>query len=73
MEQIYKRKWDAFCCLVGDKMFALIGENAEKRAIISIKHVPQEGEKYSDIIPRYYLNKTHWSSVFWMEAFQKMF
>ncbi|MDR2790492.1 MAG: MmcQ/YjbR family DNA-binding protein [Campylobacteraceae bacterium] len=67
-EQIYKQEWGAICYLVGGKMFALAGANAEKRAIISVKHAPREGEKlrekYSDIIPGYYLNKTHWSSVF---------
>ena len=36
--------------------------------IISVKHHPEYGEelreKYTDIIPGYYLNKIHWSSVF---------
>ncbi|MDR2081284.1 MAG: MmcQ/YjbR family DNA-binding protein [Campylobacteraceae bacterium] len=67
-EQIYKQEWDAVCYQVGGKMFALVGANAEGRAIISVKHAPQEGEKlrekYSDIVHGYYLNKTHWSSVF---------
>jgi predicted DNA-binding protein (MmcQ/YjbR family) len=48
-------------------MFALVGNDAEGKAIISAKHIPEQGEelrkKYRDIVPGYYLNKTHWSSV----------
>ena len=36
--------------------------------IISVKHTPEHGEelrdKYADIVPGYYLNKAHWSSIF---------
>jgi predicted DNA-binding protein (MmcQ/YjbR family) len=49
-------------------MFALVGNDGEGRAIISVKHTPEQGEelraKYKDIVPGYYLNKTHWSSLF---------
>jgi predicted DNA-binding protein (MmcQ/YjbR family) len=49
-------------------MFALVGHDAEGKPIISVKHNPEYGEelreKYPDITPGYYLNKTHWSSVF---------
>jgi predicted DNA-binding protein (MmcQ/YjbR family) len=49
-------------------MFALIGNDGEGNAIISVKHDPENGielrEKYPDIVPGYYLNKMHWSSIF---------
>ena len=49
-------------------MFALVGNDKTGNAIISVKHDPDCGEelrgKYKDIIPGYYLNKAHWSSVY---------
>jgi predicted DNA-binding protein (MmcQ/YjbR family) len=64
----YKQEWDAIRYLVGGKMFALVGNDGEGNPVISVKHTPEQGEelreKYSDIVPGYYLNKTHWSSVF---------
>ncbi|MDR2064668.1 MAG: MmcQ/YjbR family DNA-binding protein [Prevotellaceae bacterium] len=66
-EEDYKQEWDAIRYSVGGKMFALVGNDGEGNAIISIKHTPEQSgelrEKYSDILPGYYLNKTHWSSV----------
>ena len=67
-EEDYKQEWDAIRYTVRGKMFALIGNDNEGRAIISTKHTSERGEelreKYADIIPGYYLNKTLWSSVF---------
>ena len=67
-EEDYKQEWDAIRYSVRGKMFALIGNDAAKTPIISLKHNPERGEelreKYEDIIPGYYMNKTHWSSVF---------
>ena len=67
-EEDYKQEWDAIRYMVRGKMFALVGNDNEGRAIISVKHTPERGEelreKYVDISPGYYLNKTHWSSVF---------
>ncbi|MDR2026639.1 MAG: MmcQ/YjbR family DNA-binding protein, partial [Prevotellaceae bacterium] len=66
-EEDYKQEWDAIRYSVRGKMFALVGNDGEGNAIISVKHMPEQGEelreKYSDIVPGYYLNKTHWSSV----------
>ncbi|MDR2027867.1 MAG: MmcQ/YjbR family DNA-binding protein, partial [Prevotellaceae bacterium] len=66
-EEDYKQEWDAIRYSVRGKMFALVGNDGEGNAIISVKHTPEQGEelreKYSDIVPGYYLNKTHWSSV----------
>ncbi|MDR0385356.1 MAG: MmcQ/YjbR family DNA-binding protein [Prevotellaceae bacterium] len=67
-EEDYKKEWDAIRYAVRGKMFALVCNDSEGRAIISVKHTPEQGEelraKYRDIIPGYYLNKTHWSSMF---------
>jgi predicted DNA-binding protein (MmcQ/YjbR family) len=67
-EEDYKQEWDAIRYTVRGKMFALVGNNGEGLPIISVKHTPEHGEewreKYKDIFPGYYLNKTHWSSVF---------
>jgi predicted DNA-binding protein (MmcQ/YjbR family) len=67
-EEDYKQEWDAIRYAVRGKMFALVCNDGEGRAVISVKHTPENGEelreKYADIVPGYYLNKTHWSSVF---------
>jgi predicted DNA-binding protein (MmcQ/YjbR family) len=67
-EEDYKQEWDAIRYSVRGKMFALAGNDGEGRPVISMKHTPEQGEKlrdkYNDIVPGYYLNKTHWSSVF---------
>ena len=64
----YKQEWDAIRYAVRVKLFAFAGNDAESRSIISVKHTPERGEelreKYKDIIPGYYLIKTHWSSMF---------
>jgi predicted DNA-binding protein (MmcQ/YjbR family) len=66
-EEDYKQEWDAIRYSVRGKMFALVGNDAEGKAIISLKHTLEQGEKlrekYRDIVPGYYLNKIHWSSV----------
>ncbi len=67
-EEDYKKEWDAIRYSVRGKMFALVGNDGEGKAIISIKHDPEYGrelrEKYKDMIPGYYLNKAHWSSMY---------
>ena len=67
-EEDYKQEWDAIRYTIRSKMFAMVGNDAKGQAIISVKHTPERGEElremYKDIIPGYYLNKTHWSSMF---------
>ncbi len=64
----YKEEWEATRYLVGGKMFALLGENKEKKPIITLKCEPETGEflrdRYPDIIAGYYMNKRHWNSVY---------
>jgi predicted DNA-binding protein (MmcQ/YjbR family) len=67
-EEDYKQEWDAIRYTVRGKMFALAGNDGKGRPVISVKHTQEHGEelreKYADIVPGYYLNKTLWSSVF---------
>lgn len=51
---------------VGDKMFALIGENNDP-VRISLKCDPNLAEvlreKYETVLPGYHLNKKHWNTI----------
>ncbi len=64
----FKKEWNWIRYLIGDKMFAAVclGENDEP-FYITLKLEPLEGDflrsQYEDIIPGYYMNKTHWNSV----------
>lgn len=63
----YKLEWESFRFLLEGKMIALQGNDNNGKSIISFKLEPADSEilrnKYTDITPGYYLNKTHWSSV----------
>ncbi|MDD5294014.1 MAG: MmcQ/YjbR family DNA-binding protein [Candidatus Izemoplasmatales bacterium] len=63
----FKFEWEASLYRVGGKMFALLGENKEKKPILSLKLEPSYGvllrEMYPCIQPGYYLNKVHWNSI----------
>jgi len=64
----YQPDWDATRYFVGGKMFVMVGREKNVKPIISIKLDPNFGqllrEKYSDIVPGYYLNKIHWISMY---------
>lgn len=64
----YKTEWDADRYLVGGKMFALIGADARGKPLISLKCDPVRAEElresHEGVIPGYYLNKTHWNSIY---------
>lgn len=66
-EKEFKVEWNALLYKVGGKMFALIGHDGEGEEVISLKNLPEYNielrERFSDIIPGYYLNKAHWNSV----------
>jgi predicted DNA-binding protein (MmcQ/YjbR family) len=66
-EEDYKAEWDAIRYSVRGKMYALVGNDGEGNPIISVKLPPEYGlelqERYAEITPGYYLNKTHWSSM----------
>ena len=64
----YKIEWEAIRYMIGGKMFVLQGGDKTGKPIITLKCEPLFGEalrqQYSDIIPGYYMNKTHWNSVY---------
>lgn len=60
--------WNWIRYKIGDKMFAAIClEDNDKPYYITLKLEPSEGDflrqQYEDIIPGYYMNKTHWNSI----------
>ncbi len=60
--------WNWIRYQIGGKMFAAVCLDSNNiPQYITLKLDPAEGEflrkQYSDIIPGYYMNKTHWNSV----------
>ena len=60
--------WNWIRYQVGGKMFAaLCLDDGGKPVYITLKLRPEEGEfwrgQYGDVIPGYYMNKTHWNSI----------
>lgn len=63
-----QKDWNWIRYQVGGKMFAAICMSWENEPYyITLKLEPSEGDflrqQYEDIIPGYYMNKTHWNSV----------
>lgn len=63
-----QKEWNWIRYQIGGKMFAAIcRDDNDKPYYITLKLEPVEGfylrELYEDIIPGYYMNKTHWNSV----------
>lgn len=61
-------EWNWIRYHVGGKMFAAVClDDGDKPYYITLKLEPLEGEfwrgQYPDVIPGYYMNKTHWNSV----------
>ncbi|MEN6338659.1 MAG: MmcQ/YjbR family DNA-binding protein [Clostridiaceae bacterium] len=69
VEQEFKADWNATLCRVGGKIFLMLGEYKDGRALMTVKLEPAFSEilraQYpGDVIPGYYSDKTHWSSLF---------
>ncbi len=64
----FKQEWGWHRYLVGEKMFCAICTHKSKRPIVTLKCEPSFGsmlrENYDEIIEGYYMNKSHWNSVF---------
>lgn len=63
-----QKDWNWMRYQIGGKMFAAVCmDNDNKPYYITLKLEPMEGDflrkQYEDIIPGYYMNKTHWNSV----------
>lgn len=65
----FQPAWQATKYLLCGKMYAYIGMNDRNgRPIITLKLEPAFSDmlrsKYEDIVPGYYMNKVHWSSIY---------
>ena len=65
----YQMEWEAIRYLLQGKMFGMQGEDKDGRAILTLKLAPAQGELLHQehegkIIPGYYMNKTHWNSLY---------
>ncbi|MFY4776646.1 MmcQ/YjbR family DNA-binding protein [Metabacillus sp. RGM 3146] len=64
----YQPDWQADRYHIGGKMFAMIGGDSKGKPIITLKCNPVRAEElremYESIIPGYYMNKTHWNSLY---------
>lgn len=63
-----KKEWNWIRYQIGGKMFAAICLNKNNEPYyITLKLEPSDGDflrqQYEDIVPGYYMNKTHWNSV----------
>lgn len=63
-----QEEWNWIRYHIGGKMFAAICRDDDNVPVyITLKLDPLEGDyfrkQYEDIIPGYYMNKTHWNSV----------
>lgn len=64
----FQAEWNWIRYKVDDKMFvAVCLDDNDKPVYITLKLNPIDGEffrnSYEDIIPGYYMNKTHWNSI----------
>ncbi|HHY73059.1 MAG TPA: MmcQ/YjbR family DNA-binding protein [Bacillus bacterium] len=66
--QEYKNEWEADRFLVGNKLYAMIGEDPEGNPILTLECDPNRSEElrenYDGIMPGYYMNKKHWNSIY---------
>ncbi len=68
-EKEFQPAWQAYKYLLRGKMYAYIGVNDKNgRPIITMKLEPGHSDlmrqEYADIVPGYYMNKEHWSTVY---------
>ncbi|MEW9496916.1 MmcQ/YjbR family DNA-binding protein [Bacillus altitudinis] len=64
----YQSEWQADRYHIGGKMFAMMGGDVDRKPVITLKCDPQRAEElremHEGIIPGYYMNKTHWNSIY---------
>ena len=63
-----QKEWNWIRYQIGGKMFAAVClDDKNEPYYITLKLEPAEGDflrqQYEDIIPGYYMNKTHWNSI----------
>jgi len=69
VEEEFKAAWNSTVYRVGGKIFVMWGEYKDGRPLLTVKLEPAFSEilraQYpGDIIPGYYTDKNHWSSLF---------
>ena len=67
--KVFQPAWQAYQYLLCGKMYAYIGiDDRSKRPIITLKLEPLFSDmlrsEYQDIVPGYYMNKLHWSTIY---------
>jgi len=64
----YKEEWQADRYHIGGKMYVMMGGDGTGRPVLTLKCEPNRAEElreaYEGIIPGYYMNKTHWNSIY---------
>lgn len=68
VQKDFKEEWGWFRYRIGEKLFtAVCLEESGKPYYITMKLAPARGDFYRqqfpDVLPGYYMNKTHWNSV----------
>ncbi len=62
----YREDWDCDYFGIEKKCFCMLGTNKTGDRVMTVKGDPAENEllreQYSDVVPGYYANKTHWNS-----------
>lgn len=63
-----KMEWNWTRYMVGGKLFcAICRDDAGETVYVTVKLEPLRGEflraQFEDVIPGYYMNKTHWNSI----------
>lgn len=62
----YREDWDCDYFGIEKKCFCMLGTNKTGDWVMTVKGDPEENEllreQYSDVLPGYYANKTHWNS-----------
>lgn len=68
VDQDYQTDWAATRYFVGGKMFAMVGGDKYGKPILTVKLEPAFSQllraRYTGVVPGYYMNKVHWSSVY---------
>lgn len=68
VEKDYKEEWQATRYMLRGKMFAMIGGDKQGKPIVTMKLEPAFNDllrqQYPHIVPGYYCNKQHWSSLY---------
>ncbi len=64
----YKEEWQADRYHIRGKMYVMMGGDGAGRSVLTLKcelnRAEELREAYEGIIPGYYMNKTHWNSIY---------